>query len=319
MRFILLVALACVLAGSPTALGGHVWTARAPLPEPVEGACTAAIGNAIYTAFGLSPATGDTNLLRVYDVDDDSWSLGPSAPSTGRSEAYRGVAHGGKLYCLGGRPLAPPNSFSFEPATGSWEILAPMPDPRVGTTAAAKGNDIYVFGGRQAGAPCSGPASGAIKRYDVDADAWFPAGNLVSARSDASAVRVGRFVYVFGGCDAQTFYDSVERYDTKSETSTLLFGAMPGGARANPAAARAGHSIHVTGGWRTGAQVTPNHLLFRKGSFTVGTEMPTHCPPGISRAEHELVRKGGRLFAVGGACPAFGTSLDEVDALKLRP
>jgi Kelch motif len=316
---ITLVALGWTVFASPSAFGGHVWKERSPLPTPLEGACTAAVGNSIYAAFGLTPAMGDTNLLRVYDIAQDAWSLGPTAPSTGRSEAYRGVAHGGKLYCLGGRPLTPPNAFSFEPASGSWAVLAPMPQPRVGTTAATKGDDIYVIGGREEAAPCDGTASDAVLRYDVDADAWFPAGNLVSPRSDASAVRVGRFIYVFGGCDGGTFYDTIERYDTKTETSRLLAAVMPGGARANPAAAPAGRAIHVTGGWRSGAQVTPNHLLFRKSSFTVGTEMPTHCPPGISRAEHELVRHGGSIFAVGGACPAFGASISAVDALKLRP
>jgi hypothetical protein len=316
MRKILIpfVVVAWTAFASPQALAGHAWSERSPLPEPLEGACTAAVGNSIYVAFGFTPEAGDTNGLRIYDIAGNSWSLGPAAPTAGRSEAYRGVAHGGKLYCLGGRPLTP-SAFSFDVASGAWKVLAPMPVPRVGTTAATRGDDIYVLGGREATAPCGGTASRAVFRYDVDTDAWQRAGELVARRSDATAARVGRFIYVFGGCNGETFYNTVERYDTKTEVSTLLPVVMPGGARANPAAARAGHAIHVTGGWRQGV----NHLLFRMGSFTVGTEMPTHCPPAASRAEHELVRHGGRLFAVGGACPAFGASIGEVDALKLRP
>lgn len=314
------------------------WVALAPIPPAVagaigntEGGCTAVIGDKIYVAFGFVPGIGDTNFLRIYDIPSDTWTIGPSVPTAGRSEMYRGVAHGGKLYCLGGRSTT--ETWSFDPATSTWTSLAPIPDLRVGTTAADFGNSIFVFGGRKAFAPCSGPAVTpsssftTILRYDIDQNAWFNAGNLVIPRSDATVARVGHLMYIFGGCDGGSFPNGVEVYDPGTATATLLSVPLPGGPRADLAAANPengssaspSHSIHITGGWRPGGSVTPNHIIFDVNSqtFTVGVEMPRHCAPGVDRAEGELVYHGDRIYAVGGSCPAFGSSLDNLDMQKL--
>ncbi len=314
------------------------WVALAPLPPAVtgatgrtEGACTAVIGDKIYVAFGFDPRIGDTNFLRIYDIPSNTWTIGPPVPTAGRSEMYRGVAHGGKLYCLGGRPTT--ETWSFDPATSTWTSLAPIPDLRVGTTAAVFGNSIFVFGGRKAFAPCSGPAIvpsssfTTILRYDIDQNAWFNAGNLVISRSDATVARVGDRMYIFGGCDSRSFPDGVEVYDPATATATLLLVPLPGGPRADLASANPqdgssaspGHSIQITGGWSTAGSVTPNHIIFDVNSqtFTVGVEMPRHCTPGVDRAEGETVYHGDSIYAVGGSCPDAGASLDNLDMQKL--
>src|SRR5260370_32175825 len=79
------------------------WVPRASLLTPLGGYCTAVIGDKIRTAYGFSPIGGDTNGLRVFAIAKNAWSLGPSAPLPAHSEGYRGVLHGGKLFCIGGR------------------------------------------------------------------------------------------------------------------------------------------------------------------------------------------------------------------------
>ena len=315
------------VAGTTPALasGGGTWTARAPLPTPLEGSCTAQIGDRIFSAYGFSPLSGDTNQLRIYDIAADSWSIGPPAPLPVRSEAYRGVAHGGKLYCLGGRPVSGTDVVSFDAATEAWATLAPMPDARAGTSSAVVGDNIFVFGGRKGGAPCLGPAvapgaSTTILRYDIDQNTWSNAGNLAVNRSDATVARVGDRVFVFGGCDGGTSLDNVEEYDPQSQSSSVV-ATMPGGARSDAAAARDGNLVHVLGGFPIPGGAGFNHLVFdaKTDSFTVGPPMPTHCPAGVQRAEGEAVAHGDRLFAVAGSCPAFGASIDNLDVLKLHP
>src|SRR5712691_10917088 len=148
------------------ALADHMWTPLAPEPTPTEGACDGVIGNNIYVAFGFTPATGDSNLLRIYNIATNTWSFGPPAPTAGRSEMYRGVAHDGTLYCVGGRNTN--ENWSFTPATNTWTPLAPLPGGlNVGSTATDFGNGHYMFGGRGfASAPCSGPGTNAVLRYD---------------------------------------------------------------------------------------------------------------------------------------------------------
>jgi N-acetylneuraminic acid mutarotase len=318
---LVVVTLATVFA-VPPAQAEHAWEPLAPAPQATEGACTAAIGNRIYVAFGLSG--GDSNLLRIYDIETNTWTMGDPAPTRGRSEFYRGVGHGGRLYCLGGRPN--PESWIYDTETGAWAPGAPPPETIVGATAAVKGNSIYVFGGREGFAPCTGPAHNRVWRYDIDEDAWYAAGPLTLPRSDATAevFQVGQKVYLFGGCDTPaTYYEDVEIYDTVTETSAVVPLAYPGGPRADLAAAPAGpHTIRLTGGQRDGLlDPAQNHLIFDadKTTMTAGTPMPTNCPPGVGRGEHELVYHGGRLYAVVGACPGFGISQPNLDMLKLSP
>lgn len=305
------------------AVADHAWTSLTPMPEPREGACMGVIGNRIYVAFGF--ASGDTNDLRIYDIAKGTWSAGPSAPTAGRSEMYRGVVHDGTLYCVGGRST--PETWSFTPATGTWTQLASTPDTRVGATAAVQGNSIYLFGGRAGSVPCSGGTKSSVLRYDIDLDMWFPAGTMMVPRSDhtvAATQAFGRVIYIFGGCDGDSglYYDTVEAYDTKTETSALLPSTLPGGPRANLAAAVGGpHTVRVTGGHNNSAAVAPNHVIFDVDTltFSAGTPMPTAPCPQPNRSEHDVVYQGGRIYAVGGACPAFGFSIASLDELKLSP
>jgi hypothetical protein len=103
---------------------------------------------------------------------------------------------------------------------------------------------------------------------------------------------------------------------------------MPGGARADAAAgdpqnggsANAAHRIHVTGGWSNGGPpTTSNHLMYDvdENTFSLGVPMPTHCQPGVNRAEHETVHGKDKIIALGGSCPAFGSSINNVDMQKL--
>jgi hypothetical protein len=319
------------LAATTPALAASdgTWVAKASLPTRLEGMCAAAIGDKIYAAYGFSPLFGDTNLLRIYDISSNTWSMGPPAPLPVRSEAYRGVSHGGKLYCLGGRPVpvvAGNDVVSFDPASGKWTILAPMPDARAGTTSAVLGDSIYVVGGRKGAAPCAGPAvapgaTTTILKYDIAHNAWSNAGNLKVDRSDATVARVGDRLFIFGGCNGPTTFDSVEEYNPHTQTSSLLAATMPGGARSDSAATRSGNLIHVLGGTPIPAGVGFNHLVFdaKTRTFTVASPMPTHCAPGVERGELEVVSHGDRLFAVAGACPFAGTSIDNLDVLKLHP
>jgi hypothetical protein len=351
-----------------------------------EAACDAMIGGKIYSALGFNGGPGgsqkDTTALRIFNPTTGLWTIGPSAP-VAKAEGYRGVAHGGSLYCVAGRTGSAAGGFkpdsttqSFNPATLTWTKLAPMPSacnsgPCVGTTAVTYANNIFVFGGRDsADGPCTGTASREIYRYDIPSNTWVAAGSLPSPTSDATAARVGRYVYIFGGCDAKgssdpksaTYYNTVLKFDPRTQSVTTLSATMPT-ARANAAAgdpqngssANASHLIHVTGGLclnqsggcpapdATGQVVKPNHIAFdvdqQQFTSTPGTEMPRHCTeegypyapstppkyqpvfypatPENDRGEHELVYGGDRIYAVGGACPGEGRSLDNVDMQML--
>jgi hypothetical protein len=362
------------VAADTTAWQTNPWQSLpAIIPDPAggattgrtEGACDSMIGGKIYVALGFNGGPGGTqdatNALRIFDPTSQTWTLGPSAP-TAKAEGYRGVAHGGKLYCVAGRTsgfVPDTTTESFDPATQMWNnTLAPMPPrcgpatapvPCVGATAVTFADNILVFGGRDNSAgPCTGTASNEIERYDIPKNTWSPAGTLPISLSDTTVARVGRYVYLFGGCNGNgggpqtaTYYKTVLRVDPRKMNVTTLSATLPtpraDAAAADPqngSSANASHLIHVTGGLCQNpgsgcqTQVTPNHIVFdvdqQQFTATPGNEMPRHCvDEGYAatsendRAEHELIYGGDRIYAVGGSCPAFGNSLDSLDVQKL--
>jgi hypothetical protein len=359
------------------------------------------IGGKIYVALGFNGGPGgsqqDTNALRIFDPTTGMWTPGMPAP-VAKAEGYRGVAHGGSLYCVAGRSsqdgFKPESSMlSFNPATQMWSTLMPMPpacngQPCAGTAAVTFAKNIFVFGGRDSGnGPCTGNASTSIYRYDIPSNTWSQAlgSGSLPAVSDATAARVGGYIYIFGGCNANGssdpksahYYNNVWKYNPRTGNVTTLGATMPtpradaaAGDPQNGSSANASHLIHVTGGLclnqsthdpasggcplpTTDAAgdvvtVTPNHIAFdvdqQQFTATPGTEMPRHCmdvnegpyvydpmaparyepspiitwsTPEQDRAEHELVYGGDRIYAIGGACPAYGRSLDNLDVQML--
>jgi hypothetical protein len=88
------------------------------------------------------------------------------------------VAHGGKVYRIGG--LSARNATTdeaedlhstaefeeFDPASGEWTPLAPLPTPRSSHNAAVIGNRLYVVGGWQLAGESPGTWQPAVLVYD---------------------------------------------------------------------------------------------------------------------------------------------------------
>lgn len=316
-----------------------------------EGACDSRIGDNIYIAFGFDRDSGDSRGLRVYNVPSGLWSTSTTKPTESKAEFYNGVAKGGKLFCIGGRST---NSvWRYDPPHNAWTTVSPIPGPlRVGAAIVTFGPYIYVFGGRPGLVPCSSTSPTTVYndiwRYDVNKDAWTSAGTLNYARADLTAARVGSKIYVFGGCNGKSPLPEsqfVEVYSPKTQSSTPLPGACipPVCTRRedamaadpqNGSSANASHRIHLAGGWNPdcGQAVgcvnsnagQHNHIIFDvdQQTFVAGMEMPRRCDtnsnlPTADRAEIDLVYGGDTIFAFGGSCPAYGTSLNNLDYQKL--
>ncbi len=127
------------------------WTRLAPMPTPRNHLGAAALGGRIHAVLGRVGRNFTMATHEVYDPATDSWSTGPAVP-TGRS----GVAvleHGGEMYAFGGERFGDDGGRTFEdaerfdPRSGRWDRLPPMPTARHGLGAAAIGGSIYVISG----------------------------------------------------------------------------------------------------------------------------------------------------------------------------
>jgi N-acetylneuraminic acid mutarotase len=132
------------------------WSRLPPLPTPRNHLGAAVLDGKIHVVGGRVGGDMELTAHEVYDPGTASWSPAPALP-TGRS-GIAVVALAGRLYVFGGETVGMlwsrtfDEAERFDPATGRWETLPPMPTPRHGLGAAPFAGAIYVLsGGPQAG------------------------------------------------------------------------------------------------------------------------------------------------------------------------
>jgi hypothetical protein len=300
--------------GASAAQGSGEWRSLAPVParfDGVEGMSVGRLDGTIVAAYGYDG--GDTRLTRIYDISTDTWSTGAQAPGPPRSEGAA-VAHGSFVYAVGGRAsnvLASLDRYSVDADT--WASLPDMPTPRAGLAAVVVGNSIYAIGGRDAtGGPCSQGQGGqlaTVERFDIAANDWTTVAELPRARSDLAAAVVGNTIYVFGGCrvgaNGLRFLRSVDAYDPSTDSWSRAPANLPTARAAMYSVATLGGTVHVIGGWAGGGPLGTHEVYSAPAdAYTEAAEMLT------ARGEMGVVAAGGRIYAVGGALPAFGVSSD---------
>lgn len=128
-----------------------IWTRLEPMLTARNHLGAAAIAGKIHVVGGRVPGDMELTTHEIYDPATDTWEAGPPMP-TGRS-GIAVVAHRGRLYVFGGETVRRWSSRTFDeaerfdPATGRWEMLPPMPTARHGLGAAPLGEAIYVLSG----------------------------------------------------------------------------------------------------------------------------------------------------------------------------
>jgi len=232
---------------------------------------------------GLTPALAQTPWSAVADMD------------TPRHQTIA-AAVDGKIYLVSGStPGEAASSLNqeFDPATGAWRDLAPMPGIATHAGGAAIGNKVYVVGGFT-GNPHAG-ALDEVREYDVTTDTWRVVTNLSSPRGSVGVVALNERLHLIGGREAdQITVASHEVYDPATDTWTQA-APLPL-ARDHLGIAVANGRIHVFGGRTDGiATNSARHDIYDPATdtWTEGLIMPT-------------ARSGGTSFFVDGLLVYFG-------------
>jgi N-acetylneuraminic acid mutarotase len=264
----------------------------------------------LYLLGGYPPSRVTSRTVQVYDIANDSWSLGPQLPQPNNHGMAASV--NGKIYLIGGQTsdvseLGHVNTvYELDPATGSWSTKAPMPTARSSGVAVVHDGKIYVAGGRP-------PREKDFAVYDPATNSWETLPELPSQRNHMTGAAINGRIHIVGGRIghglgyAKTAVHEV--FDPGTRTWTTA-APMPG-ARSGMNSAMARGCFHVWGG-ESQEGMSPDHDYYdpRTNQWTSLLDMPipVHGVNG-SAFVNGLIRVAGGGTLVGGS---FGSVLNQV-------
>jgi len=230
------------------------WEAVAPLNHPRAGCALVACAGKLYAIGGATDLYGNgTCTVESYDPTVDMWVM--VAPmECERRRGCAAVQSGGFIFVMGGEEFdvdaVPPRRETtgwverFDPRTGRWMTMSPMPTARGCLTAVAMEDRILAIGGigeGESNADCCVYAT--VEAYDPAEDTWVTLAPLGVPRAKLAAGLVEGKLYVCGGhtYDADEckdiFHSTVEKYDSVNNSwqavtalgiSRACFACAPG-------------------------------------------------------------------------------------------
>ncbi len=313
-----------LLAGAALAADGPQITELPPLEKPVTsfGAAVAdgwlyVYGGHMGSAHRYSADLQARQLLRLNLARPDKWELvadGP--PRTGLAM----VAYAGKLYRIGGWEAknAAPDKWDlhssrdfarFDPQSGKWENLTPLPKGRSSHDAALLGSRLYVIGGWQLAGPGDGEWHDTAYVCDLAQDqlAWKEITKPPFNRRALAVAGYAGKIYVIGGMDdSNDTTTGVNIYDP--QTNAWSKGpAMPGKDFDGFGTSAFGTAQGLF------ATTSPGNLYRLSADGQQWEEVARLKHP---RMFHRLLADGSRLLIVGGA--SRGGKVPQVESLELK-
>ena len=235
----------------------NTWHTVAPMPTARANAAAAELNGSVYVAGGFTnDATVD--VVERYDPLTDSWSLATRLPAPRGAAAA--AALGGLLYVAGGAiPISPTDDeitasvIAFNPKTGAWTAVAPMPTPRQRLRLVAVGGFLFAIGGQSA----AGNTLSTVERYDPRFNRWTAVASMNQDRGVPGVVVVNNgtngLIVAVGGCqfvDGQLrrLLQSTEVYDLNTGKWSLVTALLPQGTCSLGAAVEGDGSVLAIAG-----------------------------------------------------------------------
>jgi hypothetical protein len=234
-------------------------------PGPTDGAVSGWTGTQELVWGGVCCAPSNSGM--AYDLAANAWSRLPASPLAPRAfpaGAWTGselVVAGGSARTTGGTTKVFRSGAAYNPATGTWRRLPPMPHPRYGAQALWDGKEVLFLGGHRA--PGTSPATSGMA-YNPATGTWRNLPAMQYGRDKFTAVWTGRRVLVWGGATGRE--DTVlpphgEAFNPATGTWTALPKA-PLAGRESPVSVWTGHRMIIWGGefatpYIDGASFTP--------------------------------------------------------------
>lgn len=300
----------------------------APLPTPRTSFGAALLDGRLYVYGGHMGAPHDYsaeqqgNELHVLGLEEKGeWKrLGSGPRRTGTAL----VAHGGKLYRIGGFEArndrgekwelhSMADAAVYDPAQNAWRDLPALPLGRSSHDAAVLGNKIYVVGGWELSGEGDGKWHNALLSLDLAAKEpkWEKVAETPFFRRALAAAAFDGKLYVIGGMDDNgTMTTEVDIYDP-AQNSWSKGPALPGQARDGFGVSAFGTSQGLLASTASGGV----YQLKKDASQWEQVAQLTY-----PRYFHRLLATdAGEVYIVGGTKPR-GPKVAEVETLSIaRP
>ena len=171
------------------------WTPVAPLPLGLNHLGMAALDGHVYVTGGYADVnfSVDQTATYAYDPTTDSWTRMADMPAP--RAAHTMVAAGDKLYVIGGGGPRAEETWSYDPASNSWDTSAPdMPTPREHLASVSFGELLYGIGGR-----VDGNNLGTFSQYEIPFQRWSSLPDMPTPRGGLTAAAIDGVIHVTGG------------------------------------------------------------------------------------------------------------------------
>ncbi len=289
----------------------HMATAEpapfAMLPRALVSFGAAVAGDSLYVIGG---SIGKTHQYSTESVSRAFYRLDLRDPTTwdepaegvGRQSVAL-VAHGGKVYRIGGmeprnlpgEPAQTPSVAevaAFDPSSGSWTQLPPLPEPRSSHDAAVLDGKIYVIGGwnLRVDGDTSWHSTVHVMDLTLAEPRWRPLPSAPFQRRALAVAAAAGKVFAIGGMAPDGISRKVDVFDTVTETWSKAPDLPTGGFAVS--AFGIGDNVYCNG---------QDGIVYRLSTAT-GAKWETAGRLDRPRFFHRLVgTPQGELLAIGGA------------------
>lgn len=183
------------------------------LPQPRSDATAISMGGTLFVVGGYDGSVADPTVLAT--TNGRTFTGVADLPVPVRYPAVATL--GGLIYVIGGQATHGPEAGQavdtvqvIDPAGRTAAVIAHLPRPLTGASAATVAGNMYLLGGRGTAATTATAAS-SIDRLDPHTGHLVPLGNLPVPVSNAAVVITGRTLWLVGGERVSTPQPYVQR------------------------------------------------------------------------------------------------------------
>ena len=172
------------------------WVEGPPLHHARAAGAAVVVGNEIVVVGGRTAGSSPAEVAPTEVFDGTSWHDAAGIPVTGDHVAA--ASDGRYVYVVGGRKLTVAANTAavqrFDPNTGTWTQLPPVPSPVSDCGVAVVGGRLIVVGGESIGTVFS-----TVRAFDLTTSTWSTLPSLAAARHGEGVTVIGNTLYAIDG------------------------------------------------------------------------------------------------------------------------